>query len=111
MKNVKISKKLPLIMIAILILSSLVTGTIGLTLSSENTYKNVSEKLDALRASRIAALENYLASISEDLSSLSKNIEVKDAMLDFTAAWEMIGSNQTETLQKLYITDNPHPTG
>lgn len=111
MKNVKISKKLPLIMIAILILSSLVTGTIGLTLSSENTYKNVAEKLGALRASRIAALENYLASISEDLSSLSKNTEVKDAMLDFTAAWEMIGSNQTETLQKLYITDNPHPTG
>src|SRR5690606_7801662 len=80
---------------------------------SQTIIHEESEKLTALQASRTAALENYMGTIREDLSSLSHNEYVRQALLDYTKAWNELGfsGNQTALLQKLYIEENPNPAG
>ncbi len=56
-------------------------------------------------------MENYLGSIEQDLSSLSRNEYVRQALKDFDAGWKDLKENQTVKLQSLYIDNNPHPTG
>ena len=36
---------------------------------------------------------------------------VQTAVADFANAWLLVGGDRTQTLQQLYIEDNPHPTG
>ncbi|MDH5723483.1 MAG: methyl-accepting chemotaxis protein [Alphaproteobacteria bacterium] len=67
----------------------------------------------ALQASRVNALAGYLGTIEQDLSSLSRNPYVRQALLDFMNGWNELGfqGDQTKILQGLYIDDNPNPAG
>jgi methyl-accepting chemotaxis protein len=56
-------------------------------------------------------LERYLKSIEQDLTTQSSNPLVFDALEAFAAGWRQLPTNPAVTLQKLYITDNPNPTG
>ncbi len=107
----KISLKLPLIMIALVILNSAITFTITNTLSYEASIDAAKQKLLVLKSEKSQSLEGYLKSIEEDLSALSTNPFVVQALYDFSDAWYVLGGNQTKILQDLYIEKNPHPLG
>ncbi len=111
--TLKISQKLPLLITCLAVLSAVITGLITVTKASNDGLYAAEEKLVALQASRVSALSNYLGSIEQDLSSLSRNEYVRGALLDFTQAWNEMSfsGNQTKELQKLYIDDNPNPIG
>lgn len=109
--KLKIAQKLPLFITALAAISVLTTTGLFIKDSSHEIIKLEEEKLIGLQASRAAALDNYLSSIQQDLSSLSMNEYVREALYDFQDAWYLLTGNQTNTLQKLYIEDNPHPTG
>ena len=68
-------------------------------------------KLTALGQSRKQAIGQYMASIREDMIALADNEMVFHAVDVFDEAKEKISGDLVETLQKLYITDNPHPLG
>ena len=85
-------------------LSSYVTAARALTEANES-------KMFALMESRTSALTDYLATIRQDLNFQSENPFVESALTDFSGAWLALGRDQTNTLQRLYIEDNPHPTG
>ncbi|MDG4546716.1 MAG: methyl-accepting chemotaxis protein [Rickettsiales bacterium] len=107
----KISKKLPIIMVSMALLSSVIVGVVVLKRASNDAFIATEEKLQALSISKKSALSSYLESIQQDLSSLSKSPFVREALLDFKKGWEDFGYNQKNKLQQLYITDNPNPTG
>ena len=86
MLNLNISKKLPIIMVILILFSSIVTETIALTRSSNDAFKAAESKLTALRESRKSSLDNYLTSINQDLDALARNDYVKQALLDFKEA-------------------------
>jgi methyl-accepting chemotaxis protein len=111
--KLKLSHKLPLVITGLAALAVLATTALFLKDSSAEIIHKEEQKLIALQASRTAALSDYLSSIQQDLSSLSKNEYVRTALQDFAKAWNVLGfqGDQTETLQKLYIDNNPHPTG
>lgn len=109
--KLKLTQKLTILITTLAVLSSIVTGAIALTKASSDAMEAAEEKLAALQASRASALGSYLGSIEQDLSSLSHNEYVRQALLDYTAAWNELGYNQTQRLHALYITNNPHPTG
>ena len=81
--NLKLSQKLPMIIVGVALLSSLVTGFIAINISSSNAVDAAEKKLIALNESRKVALKSYLHSIEQDLSSLSRSEYVKQALLDF----------------------------
>ena len=111
--NIKISKKLPFLIVCLAILSAVVTGVITVQMAKTSLHHATEEKLIALEASRSATLEGYLKSIEEDLSSLASNGHVKEALYDFIDGWNAlkIQGNPKNILQDLYIERNPNPTG
>ena len=109
--ELKISQKLPILIISLSILSAIVTGGVFLVNGERLARETAQNKLSALGVARTAALKDYLGTIEQDISSLSHQGDVKAALRDFLAGWEALGDGQTQQLQKLYITDNPHPVG
>ncbi len=111
--TISLSKKIPLFITGFAILAVLITSVLFLRDSASEVIHQESDKLIALKASRIVGLENYLASIKQDLSSLSYNDYVRVALQDFTIGWNQLkfDGNPGQKLQKIYITDNPNPTG
>lgn len=108
----RISAKIPLMVGAAAVISCLGVG-VSSYITSANELRTAAEtKLEAVMQSRRAALNTYLESISQDLRVTSENAVIREAIRDFGTAWQKdFGDSQTETLQRLYITDNHHPTG
>ncbi|MGH1480366.1 MAG: methyl-accepting chemotaxis protein [Geminicoccales bacterium] len=109
--KLKIAQKLPLYIVG----SGLLVGVaIGLS-----TYLNAAASLEQARRDQMAtalggqrtALRTYLIGIEHDLVSLATSSMTQNALLWFSEAWEELGDQQTEKLQRAYITENPHPTG
>ena len=71
----------------------------------------VQEKLQTLVEARKTALQDYFASIKEDLSFVSTNPNTITALQDFKAGWRSVPGDRTTMLQDAYIGNNPHPTG
>jgi methyl-accepting chemotaxis protein len=113
LSKLKISHKLPLLILGLAVLSACVTGFITITIAEKELIHADEEKLISTQASRVNALQNYLATIEQDLSALAKNDYVRDALVDFMDGWNSlkIQGDPQEILQDLYITDNPNPTG
>lgn len=109
--NLKIKHKLPIIMVAMAIISSIATGYLSIRAAESAAIKEAKIKMVSLNVSRKETLKLYLESIQQDLSALAKNDYVKEALLDFSWAWSDLGNNQEKTLQDLYISNNPNPTG
>jgi methyl-accepting chemotaxis protein len=111
LSQMTLAKKLPL---AVVGLSTCVAASMGLVgyftaeaeLRAEEAYR-----LEATLAGRHTELEHYLESIEQDLHFVASNPTTVQAVKDFTDAWQQLDDNPTEQLQRLYIEDNPHPTG
>ena len=56
-------------------------------------------------------LQSYLDSIEQDLRIVASHPATGQAVREFTEAWKQLGNDPTTTLQRLYIEENPHPTG
>jgi methyl-accepting chemotaxis protein len=106
-----LSKKIPLAMVLATLVSGVVAGVVSINLAEKEVRRQTEERFTALAGARKTALEGYLKSIEEDLLVLAKNGQTLGAFQQYKNAWESLGSNQTDTLQKLYITENPHPLG
>lgn len=111
LKDTKIAKKLPALIVILTVLTAMTSGIVAYQVAANNAISAAEEKLTALQISRRDSLAQYLDSIDQDLSSLSFSDYVKSAMQDFDSAWDELLTDQEQLLQKLYITDNPHPTG
>lgn len=113
MINLNISQKLPIIITVLAVLSTIITAFIIISKAEHALVLAQKEKLVALEASRANALSSYLSSIEQDLSSLSRNQYVRQALFNFMTGWDKIKSeaNPTKVLQDLYIEKNPNPTG
>ncbi len=103
--------KLPVVMVALILVTGiLLGGTILFRVNSgfDDAAKN---KLIALVAARKSELSNYLNIIESDLNIQSHSPLVVDALAKFQSAWSQVSGDQTNELQKAYITDNPNPAG
>lgn len=109
LSNVKISVKLPAILVFLSLVSILVTGLLAYTKSAENMSKAAEVSMESLIDSRTAAIKNLLNGVQQDLGILSSNQMVKDALVELAVDYEDIGAeygNATEFLQTQYIKNN-----
>ena len=109
--KLSIAWKLPLMIVG-------AGGSVGIAIglaaywNSSATLENEARtRLNALIESRKASLGSYLGSIEEDLRFVATNPATKEALAEFSSSWIDLGGNQKQILQRLYIDDNPHPTG
>ncbi|NIA71145.1 HAMP domain-containing protein [Pelagibius litoralis] len=109
--GLSIARKLPLVIVAAALVSAVAVGFSNYLIAAADLREEAERKLTALREARTDALSDYLASIQQDLRILAGNETVLAALDDFTAAWQELGPDAGAELQRLYITDNPHPLG
>jgi len=110
-KDISTTVKLSATIVLLAILTAAVTGFIANTKATNALDTEVSSRLSALAEARKTAVSTYLASIRTDLVSLADNEGLIAAMKRFSAAKRGLGDEVQKTLQKAYITDNPHPKG
>lgn len=104
--DIKISAKLPIVMVALALAGVAVTGYIAFGEAEQALETAAMTKLEAIQESRISELEGYLKSIQEDVSATATSPAVVAAMTDFEESFDYLGDSAKETLHKAYITDN-----
>ncbi len=110
--NVKsIGFTLPTMIVGAPLVSSVIVGVANYMNARSTFLLNARSGLAAVIESRGSALQRYLASIKQDLAFQSTNPAVFNALAAFRAGWQQLPGDKTTVLQKLYINDNPHPTG
>lgn len=102
--------KIPLAIMGAAFLVAIIIGTSAYFTASIYASQMVEERKQGLLQSKATGLKTYFNSIEKDLKIAAENEEVKNAVLEFSAAWSELLS-PTATLQKAYITNNPNPTG
>jgi len=106
-----LSKKIPAMIIAVGVMAASLTGVFSYLSARSAIEEESRAKLSAILNDRYEALEIWLKGIEGDLVTQAQNPTTRDAVSAFSAAWKNLGANQSGTLHRLYITNNPHPTG
>jgi methyl-accepting chemotaxis protein len=107
----KFSFRLPAVIVSAALIASTAIGIAGYVDASKSISHSADVELTGILDARKSMLERYLKSIEQDLATQSNNPLIFDALDAFTGGWRQMSGNRTESLQKLYITDNPNPTG
>lgn len=110
LSNLSLSAKFGLISLVGCAVLGVLIGGVAVIQSSSASERAAESRLAAIASERANALENYLASIEADLLTTAHHAGTAEAVQAFTSAWSQLDQPE-RTLQRLYITDNPHPTG
>lgn len=105
-----------------LLLSYLIIGLlpfiIGFTVTYQQVKSNATDLIDqnlaAVRDLKANQIEEYFLGIDVHLKSLMATPTTIQAVIDFSNAWKQLeqqGVDATSYLQRVYIEDNPYPTG
>ncbi|MCP4182038.1 MAG: HAMP domain-containing protein [Hyphomicrobiales bacterium] len=111
LNSLSIAKKIPAIIIAIAIIAVSTTGIFSYFKAESAIELEVANKLDAVLHDRKLALGNWLDAIEGDLNVQAENPTIQEALKAFVGAWNVVKGNPQETLQRIYITENPNPLG
>ena len=109
--SLDIARKLAVIISGSVVLAVLAVGIINYVDARSALRLAAEDRLSAILEGRKTQLTDWLSAIEGDLTVQSENPLVKDALRSFKSAWAGMGFEQQAKLQKLYITENPHPTG
>ena len=101
--NISIAKKLPLYMVGLVFLSCLITTIIGGVLAFKDAEELAEQKVFVIVSSKALAVTDYLKSIETDLTVMASSGFTKNAIHDFTGAWDLLDSNPTQYLQNAYL--------
>lgn len=104
-----IAKKLPLALLASALVVSAGVGIGSYIIGSQVVGDLPRQKLTTLAYERSKQVQDFLVSIRNDLSTTANSQSTSQAVRDFANAWLQMRELQTETLQKIFITDNPNP--
>jgi methyl-accepting chemotaxis protein len=108
--NVSIAKKLPLTVAGIAVLAAASAGLVGYVVSAQQSYQKSEKLLGGAADTKVKAVSAYFGSIESDIVELAASRHVLGALDRFTSAYDSV-PNATETLQRLYIDQNPNPLG
>jgi len=112
LSNIKISVKLPALLVVFTLVSISVTGFLAYYKSANDLTYTAEDTMATLIDSRTVAIKTLLNGIKQDLGILSSNQMVKDALVELSVDYEDIGLEYGDArafLQKEYITDNNNP--
>lgn len=109
--NIRLSKKIPIFVLCSAITLGAAIGTLAYKKSKNQLTLEIQNRLSTVNDLREDSLKLYLKSIQEDLVSIASNPNTINALKSMSAAWDKLGANQSKTLQRLYIDENPNPVG
>jgi len=111
LQKMSIAKKLPLLIVGSGGIVAVCVGVAAYMSAAGSLEREAKVRLTALISAQKTSLDHYLESIHQDLRITASNATTREALKAFSKGWRDIEGNTEETLQRLYIEDNPHPTG
>ncbi len=109
--DLSLSFKIPALLLCCSLVLAMGTGFAAFQIAQRDSVNVISERLEETAVTRAKSLQSYFESIREDLMLVASSEATQQALFDFNAGWSALMRDQLQTLQRLYITDNPHPTG
>ena len=103
--------RLAILMALLAFAASLASGIAVTRLAADEIQAATYDKFQALFEVRRARLRAYLESVLEETRYWNKDRVMRQALIEFSQAFRALGPDATETLQRLYIHDNPWPLG
>lgn len=111
MASLSLSKKIPLIMMVMSIITAALVAVVVVHLSKASLMEAAQKEMMAMEDARKVALTNYLSSIREDMLTAVVSSQTLDAVNGFRQSWNMLEGDRKTLLQDLYIKNNPHELG
>lgn len=109
--NLTLAKKIPLA----ITLASVITGGaltyVSIDAMSKNILKATEATLSYSVEKQTKAVDGLMKTITADLHTVADSPWTTETLKEFNAAWNELGGNQKEYLQKAYITNNPNEVG
>jgi methyl-accepting chemotaxis protein len=105
----KVSQKLPAIMVGIALFCSAGVGTASYMSGAQSVQDLAEERLMGLAESRKDALTDYFTAKEALIKGHASGKGLRASFSDFEKNWAKYGDKAQATLTKIYVTDNPHP--
>ncbi|WP_424943869.1 cache domain-containing protein, partial [Aliiroseovarius crassostreae] len=102
---------LPVAMVLLVALSVGITTFVSYKAESEALKEQVENTLVALREERRGRLEHEFHLTAAELSVTATRGATARAMTGFVRSWRILDGDPVKELQRIYITENPHPAG
>lgn len=110
-RRMSLSKRLPIQIALPTVLITIMAALFSYSLAEHGLEVEHELALNSVLDQRAKALESWLDRVDSDISSIASASGTVTALKAFNSAWDSMGATPKETLQSLYITDNPNPTG
>ncbi len=99
------------VVVGLVVVSATAVGAVAYTTAARQRVEAESQALQAILRVRTAALADYLSSIRSEVTYWAQEPRMREVLADFATGWGALGPDATETLQRLYIDENPYPQG
>lgn len=109
--RLKMSTKLPALVLLVNILAAGVTGVLAVVQGDDALEASANERLAAISEDRVHQLSDYLESIRQDAGLLAANETVVEALRLFEQSMAQLGSEATQRLRQVYADENQYPLG
>ncbi len=109
--GISLQNRLNLIIFLPAFFTSVLLGSFNVINANNEAEVQTEERFVVLGEDRRFTMLDYLKSIEADLHIISNLPMTVDSITGFSEAWDALEGDPTEVLQRLYITDNPNPTG
>ncbi|WP_300519433.1 methyl-accepting chemotaxis protein [Aliiroseovarius sp.] len=106
-----ISVKLPIFMVFLVVMAAGVSGLVSYLSDRQGLRSQAETLLTTIRSGRAHNLAGLFRQNQADLAVLAARTSTARAASSFSRGWRVIGQDQTELLQRLYIDENPNPVG
>jgi methyl-accepting chemotaxis protein len=112
LKKLKLSVKIPLVMLFLAVLNVGILSSFAIYFSTQEAEKQAFQKLEAIREQMSVSITEYLDNIKEDLFLNAESQTTLSALKDYQIGWDALPEgNKTDYLQKKYIDENPNKIG
>jgi methyl-accepting chemotaxis protein len=101
--NVKISKKLPMLIVGLVFFSVSISMGLSAFFTIKDFKISAEKSTYIVNEEKLEALQSYFSSIRDDLLISADNGFTKEAMYNFRKSWLEIDGNPTEYLQNTYL--------
>lgn len=107
----RISYKLPLAVAGAALLVGVGVGIGSYQIGSSTVDRMSEEKLETLAVSRQHEVERFMHRMETDIKLYADDPATQEALVEFSAGFNQLGSDAARFLQQSYIATNPNPAG
>jgi methyl-accepting chemotaxis protein len=111
LSDVRLTTKIPLLAVGAALLLGAGVGVASYVTAQQSTLALIDDDLGAIAESARKQLALYLKGLREDTAVAAEMPGARGALTEMGAAWATMGERAGETLQRVYITENPNKKG